>query len=198
MTEPDPRIARTRAKVQTATLELLAELGSRGLTIEKIAQRSGVAKSSIYRHWKSLPELVLDAFQSVNTAAPARPEPGDARAELEGFLGELAHTISTAPWAPLMATLIEAAERDPQLRRLLGDLIEQRRAPLRAILADAVERGDLPRTTDPDLLAGVLGGTLFYRRLISHEPLDADFVRDLLDQVLPATSGRRRRPGARS
>jgi AcrR family transcriptional regulator len=188
MTEPDPRIARTRAKVQAATLELLAEQGSRDLTIEKIAQRSGVAKSSIYRHWASLPPLVLDAFQTVNTSGPDRPRTGNLREDLEGFLGELAHTIDTAPWAPLMATLTDAAERDPQLRRLLGDLIERRRTPLRAILTDAVERGDLPRTTDPDLLAGVLGGTLFYRRLISHEPLDTDFVRDLLDQVLPTTA----------
>jgi hypothetical protein len=84
-----------------------------------------------------------------------------------------------------MTTLADAAERDPQYRHLLGQLIEERRAPLRAILSDAIERGELPRTADPDLLASILGGTLFYRRLVSHEPVDSELVRRLLDQVIP-------------
>jgi AcrR family transcriptional regulator len=187
MTEPDPRIARTRERVLTATLELLTEAGIGGLNIEKVAQRSGVAKSSIYRHWPSLAPLVLDAFQSVDPAVPHRPEPGEIRQELQWFLGELAHSISTAPWAPLVTTLADAAERDPELARLLGNFIEYRRATLRDIIADATDRGQLPNHTDPDLLANIFGGVLFYRRLISHERIDDDFVHRLIDQILPST-----------
>ncbi len=181
----DPRIHRTRAKVLAATLELLAETGIGGLSIEKVAARSGVAKSSIYRHWPRLPPLVLEAFQSVNSPPPAPPESGDAREDLRQFLRNLATTLTKAPWAPLMGTLTDAAERDPELRGLLAELITQRRAPLRDILVRAVRNGQLPQHTDPDLLAGVLGGTLFYRRVVSHEPVDASFVDRLLGQVLP-------------
>ena len=188
--EPDPRIARTKQKVRAATLELLAEHGMSGLTIERVAARSGVAKSSIYRYWPNLPPLVLDAFQTVSPPAPARPDTGDVRADTAGFLAELADTITTAPAASLMAALVDGAERDPRLRELLGTLIERRRAPLRDILADGLARGQLPPGTDPGVLAGVLGGTLFYRRLISHEPIDAAFVAHLLDHLLPSDTDR--------
>lgn len=184
--EADPRIARTRERVLSATLALLAERGAGGVTVEAVAERSGVAKSSIYRHWPGLPPLILEAFGSIDPATPGPVRTGRLREELELFLGELARTVTEAPWAPLMATLVEAAERDTELRQLFGTLIEQRRAALRDMLATGVSRGELPSGTDPELLAQVLGGTLFYRRLISHERVDTVFVRHLLDLVLPA------------
>ncbi|MFC5828114.1 TetR/AcrR family transcriptional regulator [Nonomuraea insulae] len=183
--ELDPRIPRTRDRVRRATLDLLAERGAGGLTIEAVAQRSGVAKSTIYRHWPGLSPLILDSFKSVNPAFPERPSTGHVGEEAQIFLTELARTITQAPWAPLMVALADAAERDDELRDLLSAFITQRRAPLRDILADGVERGQLPAGTDPDFLAGVLGGALFYRRLISHEPVDDAFIRQLLGLCLP-------------
>ncbi|WP_431894515.1 TetR/AcrR family transcriptional regulator [Nonomuraea sp. bgisy101] len=185
MTEPDPRIAHTRDRVLRAALGLLAERGAGGLTIEAVAQRSGVAKSTIYRHWPGLPPLILDAFKSVDPVFPSRPVTGSVREETRLFLTALGDTITHAPWATLMATLVDAAERDADLRTLLADFIEQRRAPLRAIISDATERGQLPKDTDPGFLAGLLGGALFYRRLVSHEPIDDAFIDQLLDQCLP-------------
>lgn len=185
MTEPDPRISRTRDRVRRAALDLLAERGAGGLTIEAVAQRSGVAKSTIYRHWSSLAPLILDAFKSIDPVFPGRPVTGKVREEIRLFLTALGDTITHAPWAPLMATLIDAAERDTDLRALLADFIEQRRAPLREIIFDAVERGQLPDDTDPGFLAGLLGGALFYRRLVSHEPVGDAFIQRLLDHCLP-------------
>ncbi|MGV9351302.1 TetR/AcrR family transcriptional regulator [Streptomyces spiralis] len=184
MHEPDPRIARTRDRVLCATQELLAERGVGSTTIEAISHRSGVAKSTIYRHWPGLPPLIIEAFTQLNPAAPDRPSTGEVRQDLELYLGELARAITDSPWAPLMATLVDGAERDERLRELLDLLIKRRRARLVEILATGVARGELPGDTDPEFLAGVMGGALFYRRLISHEPVDKAFVYRLVDSFV--------------
>ena len=190
--EADPRITRTRERVLRATLESLAEHGVGGVTIEAVAERSGVAKSTIYRHWPGAPPLIIEAFTSLNRAAPDRPSTGDVRKDLVLYLADLARTITEAPWATLMATLVDGAERDERLRELLGELIQSRRARLEEILAAGLARGNLPADTDPQFLAGVMGGALFYRRLISHEPMDHAFIQRLVETFIGRPKARSR------
>ncbi|MEO3825457.1 TetR/AcrR family transcriptional regulator [Actinomadura sp. B10D3] len=185
--DPDPRIARTRDRVLPATVELLAERGVGGTTMEAIAHRSGVAKSTIYRHWPGLPPLIIEAFTSLNQAAPDRPSTGELRQDLTLYLGELARVITESPWAPLMTALVDGAERDESLRELLGALIKRRRARLEEIITAGLDRGELPGDTDPEFLAGVMGGALFYRRLISHESIDEAYVQRLVDTFVRMT-----------
>ncbi len=60
----DPRMARTRARAMEATLELAAELGLHACTFDAVSERSGIARSTLYRHWSNQSELVIDALQS--------------------------------------------------------------------------------------------------------------------------------------
>jgi AcrR family transcriptional regulator len=66
---PDPRITRTRERVLGAAWELLNEVGFDGVTVELVSERSGVARSTLYRHWRSMPEVLRDAFAAQATAA---------------------------------------------------------------------------------------------------------------------------------
>lgn len=70
----DPRVARTRSRVLGAAWELLDEVGFDGVTVELVSERSGVARSTMYRHWRTMPELLRDAF-----AAQAGSRPGPRR-----------------------------------------------------------------------------------------------------------------------
>lgn len=185
VTEPDPRIPRTRQRVMAATLELLAEGGFRATTIEKVAQRSGVAKSSIYRHWPGLPALILDSFTMINPAPPPFVPTGSLRQDLHDFLTALANAVTGSRWGALMASLVEIAERDAEFRRLARNFVESRRQPLRDLLNAAQHHGQLPESADPDLLAGLIGGSIFYRRLISREPIDRQFIDQLVDVFTP-------------
>jgi DNA-binding transcriptional regulator YbjK len=186
-TEPDPRIPRTRHRVMAATLDLLAEGGFRASTIERIAKRSGVAKSTIYRHWTGLPPLILDSFVMINPAPPPFVPTGSLRHDLHEFLTALAGAVTGSRWGALMAPLVEMAEHDEEFQRLARDFVESRRRPLRDLLHAAQQHGQLPASADADLLAGLIGGSLFYRRLISREPLDRQFIDQLVDAFTAPT-----------
>jgi hypothetical protein len=86
-----------------------------------------------------------------------------------------------------MPALIDAAERDPQVRAFHCEFSRERRAGLVDFLRDAVDAGDLPKEADPELLADALVGPIVMRRLMFFEPFDPDQVPELVDQVLPST-----------
>jgi hypothetical protein len=92
-----------------------------------------------------------------------------------------------------MPALIEAAERDPQVRDFHRRFSTERRAVLVDLLADAVENDELPADCDPELLADALVGSIFLRRLLLHDPLDPSLVPVLVDQLLPAPPKQRPR-----
>lgn len=183
----DPRVRRTRARVHEATLDLLAEVGFQGFSIESVAQRAEVARTTIYRNWSTKAELVVDAFGSLSSTHEIAPT-GDVRADLLALVGYLAADLPEARWASVMASLVAAAEHDPELAQEKKKLIAERQRPMREALRRAIECGQLQESTDPDVVMSMLGGPLFYRRLITNEPLDDSFVVHVVDGVLAAFS----------
>lgn len=181
----DPRVRRTRALVHEATLDLLADVGFEGISIDCVAQRAGVARTTIYRNWSNKAELVIDAFGSMSPTLEIEPS-GDTRADLLGLMKQLAAELPEARWASVLASLVAAAEHDPQLAAEKKKLIAERKRPLRLILQQAVESDLLSPTADPELIMSMLGGPLFYRRLVTGEPLDDAFVTHVVDSVLTA------------
>jgi AcrR family transcriptional regulator len=167
----DPRVARSRAAVLASCAELLTEEGFGGVTIEGVTARSGVAKTTIYRHWPNRPALLVDAFRSMACPRPA-PGTGDLRRDLVGMAGALAGELDAAPWAAILPSLAAEARRDPELRALHREFMAERRAPLLEVLRGAMARGELRTDVDPALAASLVAGPLFYRRYVSLEPLD--------------------------
>lgn len=192
--EVDPRVERSRVQVLQATLELLAEVGYGDLTIEAVAARSGVAKSTIYRHWKGKLELITDAFHEMKVAAPA-PGPGEVRERVIELLSEAAQSVHEPDWrVGCLPALIEASARCPEVASLCRDVAELGMHRLARVLDEAVAAGELPADTDTSVLADALVGPIFLRGLFHREPVHPDEVPALVDLLLPRPPGQARSP----
>jgi TetR/AcrR family transcriptional regulator, regulator of autoinduction and epiphytic fitness len=188
LAEPDPRVERSRRVILEAVLDELGAVGYGAMTIEGVAARAGVGKSTIYRHWTGKLDLVEDAFRTLKAPVQA-PESGTLRERVVGLLDQVACLVAESTYSTCMPALIEAAERDEQVRDLHRRFTAERRGVLVEVLRDAVNDGELPPDTDPELLSDALVGTILLRRLMLHAPLDPAMVPRLVDQVLPAPAG---------
>lgn len=181
----DPRVARSRAAVLAATAEIIAAEGLAGVSIEAVATRSGVAKTTIYRHWDSRAALVVDAFRAMS-APCAVPDTGRLRDDLVSLMTALAAQLAGAPWACALAGLLDAVSRDPELQTLHGRFMTEVRGPFNAVLDRAVARGELPPDVDRARVGMLLAGPLFYARMVLMTPVtDPAAVAAMVDAVLP-------------
>lgn len=188
--EVDPRIERSRMCVLEATAELLREVGYGQLTIEAVAARSGVAKSTIYRHYSSKSELVSDAFTQVHTSGTNdMPPPGPVRGRAVAVLSDLACAVDEPQrLACLMPALIDAAERSDEMAELAHRMADESAEPLRSVLNQAVAGGELPAHTDTTILADALVAPIVLARLFHRPPVTVVDIPALVDQILPAVS----------
>ncbi len=184
----DPRVARSRAAILAATAALLIEEGAAGITIEGIAERSGVAKTTIYRHWKSRSQLIFDGFESMLASPPSAPPAGPVRERLTVLLNGLVRGLTVSEWAPAVTALIDAGDRDPEIRTLLHDFLALRMSPCRDVLVEGVRTGEISASLDVDVAVSALVGPVFYRRLVSREPMDGTFGGLVVDQFLAGAS----------
>ena len=181
----DPRVIRSRTAVIAATLDLLAERGITATTIEAVAERSGVAKTTIYRHWDGQPALVLDAI-GTTLHTPTDPDTGTLRGDLLDLLGGLADALNTSPAAGLMPALIDAAERDPAFAALHHREAAQRHQVVHTAIVRGIDRGELSPGADPSEVLDMVAGPVFYRRLVSSGVVDRAFAQQVVDRVLTA------------
>lgn len=181
----DPRVIRSRASVLAAALELMNEKGIAGTTIEAVAGRSGVAKTTIYRQWADAPALVLATLDDL-LQPPADPDLGTLRADLLLLVGGLAQALVASPAAGIMAGLMDAAERDPAFAALHAREAERRHGVVLAVIERGIRRGELPAGTDPHDVLDLLTGPIFYRRYTGRARLDAPFAARVVSRVLAA------------
>lgn len=184
----DPRVARSRERVLSTTLDLLTESGLGGLTVDEVSKRSGVAKTTIYRHWSNRNALVVDACLRMGDGDEDPPDTGTLDGDLRAILTELAGLLATARWSAIMPSIIDAAERDPDIAEVHSRLQVRHAAPMRAALERAVGRGQLSPDADLDAMAAALRGPLYFRRWFTREPVDAAFV-DLVVRGVLAGAG---------
>lgn len=180
-------MARSRERVLDAVLDLIAERGIAGASIEASSTRSGVAKTTIYRQWPNQAALVLDAFRSV-TPDPPLPDTGTLRGDLQILVGGLAEALAHGRAGVLMAALIDAAQRDPAFARMHQEESLRRRQAVLAVLTRGLERGELPDGTDLDTLVDRLAGPILHRRFVTGLALDRSFGERIVDLVLGENS----------
>jgi AcrR family transcriptional regulator len=183
--EPLRRGEHARRRVLSAALEVLAESGMPGFTIESVARRAGASKATLYRHWPSASALLVDAMD-----AEFRPLPdvasGDVRADMISVLTSVAGMLDRPPFPELMAAFIDAAERDPALAGLQASLTQRRREPLLRVVLEAARQGALPADVDPELVVDLLAAPFFYRRFVAHRRIPAEMPTLVVDHVLTA------------
>ena len=184
---PDRRAQRSRQAILAATRELLAPGGDVGsLTVEAVAARSGVAKTTIYRHWRDKWELALDAVMI--DMLPQFDDPadtGDTRSELLTFINSVIRMLGSTPMGPAMQGLVSQIATDPHLARVYRDqVVGPRLTQLAPVIARGITRGELRPGTDVRLVHELLLGPVFYRLLLSGAPLDRDLGPRLVDAII--------------
>ncbi len=179
----DPRIERTREVVLAAASDLVAELGYGRVTVEAIAERSGVARSTIYRHWKQLPELLAAAL-AASIEGDTPPNTGELRGDLVILMGELGEFLTSPRLSPMAVALIAESQRDPVVAAIHAQFLRGRQQRTAAAVARGVERGELPTTVDGPTMSLDLAAPIFFRALVQHEPVDAEFVNQHVDRWL--------------
>ena len=185
----DPRRARSRARVLESAVAILREEGQPGLTIEAVAARSGVAKTTIYRQFADREELHVSALQESAPLVPV-PRTADLVADVTAFCAALNDKLQHSDFGSLFATAIDGAERSESLAAILAGVGAERRRALDDRLRAAVNDGELPADTDLGMLNSQLVGPLFFRRFISRQATSHAFVagnvRSLLSRWAPS------------
>ncbi len=186
----DPRIQRSKDAVLGEAQRLLAESGIGGVSIDEISRRSGVSKTTIYRHWPTRSALLLDACATMG-APMETPDTGSLRGDLTPLAIQLAEHLRTARWAAVLPSIVDAAERDPELAELQTRLQAAMMAPFLAVAERAKKRGELPRGARAAEVVATVVGPLFYRRWFSREPLDSAFIKSIVSAATRPDAAKR-------
>ena len=177
------RSDRVRRAVLETTADLVAELGVERTTIDEIANRSGVAKTTIYRHFDSKQALVVEAVHMC-TPIPIVTDTGSLRDDLISCFSGMTKASFEGRLGDMMLSLMDAAQRDPELGRLVRGQAEQRRRFAKSVVERAVQRGQLPADLDVDLFVTLLSGPLVYTKLVRRQRVTEELVTAVVDSVL--------------
>ncbi len=162
----------------------LAAVGLGGFTIDGVATRAGVGRSTIYRHWGDRLALVRDAVASVSPQPPPSDARGSPRQRVHDLLRHLAEGMADPATSSFLVAMVGAAEQDEQLAAVHHADTDRRRAALVAALQEAREAGQARPDLDPEVAATCLAGAIVYRRLTTADPVDPDEVGALVDEVV--------------
>jgi TetR/AcrR family transcriptional regulator, regulator of autoinduction and epiphytic fitness len=188
-TTVDPRVRRSRIVILQAAVEELAEVGYGAFTIESVAARARVGKSTIYRHWPDKLALIADAFETFHEQMVPPIEGLAARESVELLVRHVAEVVVDSIFSRCIPALIEGAERDPRVRAFHHRYSAERRRALTDLIAAGVAAGEFPPALDPELATAALLGPIFYLRLMSAEPFDPERAGELVETVLGARPG---------
>jgi AcrR family transcriptional regulator len=180
------RPAGTETAILNATRELLAEAGVRELTVERVAARSGVAKTTIYRRWRSKHELALAVLIDMVENIVMTPDLGDTRKELVRFVDAAVKVLGSTVMGRVMQGLVSDLATDPELARAFRErVVALRVAEVRRLLERGITRGDIRADVDVELAHELLFGPVYYRLLLSGAPLDKRLASRIVDAVMP-------------
>ncbi|MGI9603850.1 MAG: TetR/AcrR family transcriptional regulator [Acidimicrobiales bacterium] len=182
-TELDPRVVHTRQLVLEATKELLVEYGFERLTIEAIAERTGVARSTIYRNWPNREDLYFEAFDRVCDFDPI-PDLGSLADELELLAAELVAGFSPNGWGAMLPSLLGAVAHDEKLAAAHRSFADRRRAVVGEVFERAAQRGEIPGSIPAGVLASTFAAGFFFQHVMARLPLDDTFVAQQIQIVL--------------
>jgi AcrR family transcriptional regulator len=191
MTVDPPRRGRGRrpaAEVRSEVLEAAAELlfaeGMSAFTIEKVANRSGASKMTIYKWWPSKGALALDGYFHKVEPQLTFPDTGDIEEDLRAQLHAFLRVIRDSAAGRVIAELIGQAQSDPELKAAyLQRYSSPRRALAVAALERAKQRGQLRAGLDAESVVDQLWGACYHRLLLPDQPLTHGFVDALVDNL---------------
>ena len=173
----DPRLTATRNIALDAALIILQNEGVLAVTHASISVKTGISRSTLYRHWPKLDQLRNDAFKRAATPPSISPRTnGPLRADLIWMLSILMSALNETPWGQIAPQVIAAAATDQQARSVINDFMKERIASVEAIFAAAEARGELPPGAPVRYLVEMAIAVPYFRKLIAGLPLDHEWL----------------------
>ena len=172
----------TQQRIRDTAHELLIAEGVTGFTIDEICRRSGIAKTTIYRHWPSVHDLLVDTVASQIEHLPT-PDTGSLRSDLGVLFGQVMSMPEITGKRRMMLGLMQAATDDHELRNALNKLTRERSLPVRNLLQHARDRRELADGIDTDHAIDLIEGPIVYRYMIRGDTFaqhDLDAILDLI------------------
>jgi AcrR family transcriptional regulator len=186
-----PRSAQAHKAIIDATLELLAEEGFQGLSIEAVAARAGVGKTTIYRRWASKDELVIDAIRQVQIDIPV-VDTGNFRNDLAALLKTAYQGFMAYPYpflGKLMLKFIGEYQTNPEIfQGAITQLIIPRFQRFTRMVEQAQAREEIRGDIDPELVMDLVAGSLYFHWIIMRNvmPTSSSYPAEWIEQVTDA------------
>lgn len=193
----DPRVVRSRNRLVQAASGLLAEGGVQAVTIDAVTRTAGVARATLYRHFATGTDLLATAFEQLLPPVAPAPDSGPLRQRLVTLLTGQARLLEDAPlYATVLSwlgmdTVPAADDERPGRRRLRRRIVDQYRQPFDAVLTSPDAAAELGDDLDVATALAQLVGPLIFNRLVTHEPVNADFCARIVDDFLTARARHR-------
>jgi AcrR family transcriptional regulator len=183
-----PRDERADRAILDAALELLAEVGPTGLSVEEVAARAGVSKATIYRRFPTKDDLVVASLSCLVVNVPDDLPAGTVQERLVALMRLWWETYAVSPNGVVFHRVLAHAKSNPRLFEAFYDeVIEPRRAMFRSVLRDAMASGELRPDADVELIITLIIGTSIYTnqtRSAGRDPAPGAGPQQLVDAVL--------------
>ncbi|RTE07013.1 TetR/AcrR family transcriptional regulator [Paenibacillus whitsoniae] len=175
-----PRNLETQQAILQAAYDLLFEIGFADITVEKIAERAGVSKATIYKWWPGKAAVVMDGYLSAASQRMPVPDTGFVFDDLLAHATNLTRFLASAE-GRVITELIGAGQTDAGVAEAFRSrYVQPRRKETRQIIDRGIQRGELRLDVNPDLFIDLLYGPIFYRLTMTGEELDDDFIKNIV------------------
>jgi AcrR family transcriptional regulator len=174
-----PRSEEAHRAAIEATVEVLLESGVDGVTLDAVAARSGVAKSTLYRHFGSKEAMIAVAARRCVIEHPT-PDTGNLEDDLMFLFGRYEETDRVNRLPHLIPMLVDAGLRDPKMQEVVDEVIAERRRPIHTVVKLAQMRGEVSPDLDLDVAVATIVGPLTYRRIVERRDVTPEFKEQTL------------------
>jgi AcrR family transcriptional regulator len=190
--DPNSREPSGAAVMQTRVTEALtraffeewAAHGYAGIRLERVAASAGVGKAALYRRWRSKGAMAAELVQKVGLDLSGAPDTGSLDGDVRAMLHELRRMLRLPLVRRLLPDMLAENARAEKLSDNARKLQAARRARGAAIIDRAVARGELPESSDRDLAADLIGAPLYWRMLVTRQPVTAQVMERLARAIV--------------
>ena len=178
-----PRDENVHRAILEAARDLISDEGYASFAIEGVAARAGVAKQSIYRRWSSKGALLVDLYMD----GLERPVPMTGSGLANDLLAVVLQTtkrVQDPAYANILKSVMVEAQNDPDMRKLvLQRIVQPRRDAAKTVINQAIESGELPRTTDPEMIVDFVFGAIWFNLLLGDANLTSLFAKRVVKMI---------------
>ena len=183
-----PRSEEARSRALSGALEVLGNVGIDGFGVDAVSRVSGVAKTTIYRHWPNVTQLLVEALDAMVAPIPT-PNTGSFRHDLHHFLVDLVPVVNDPRTASMLLDVLRSSLVDPEFERVHSALMAERKKPVITVLELAKRRGEVSSDVDAKLVTEFIEGAIFARRFLRRELIDERAIDEILDMLMLIIDG---------